>query len=329
MKRNTVTIVVGALLVLIFILLLFTFQVRQTEVVVVTTFDRPTRFETEPGLKWRLPYPIQKIYPFDQRIHNFEGRFEQTMTKDNYPLLAMLYVGWTVSNPTNFFYSFPSGKAADAEPALSALVENAKNEIIGRHPFSHFVSTDEKQLKFVEIEKQVLDAIRPAAESKYGVDIRFVGIKKLGLPESVTEKVFARMQAERDRVVQLLKAEGEARATQIKSQADHERDKLIAAATAKAKQIRGEADAEAAKSLAVFEQNEELAIFLLKLKALEDSLKLKTTLVLDDRTPPYDLLTKPPTPGETTPTTAPDPKQQLSVPNLPPGPGVLAAPRQQ
>lgn len=293
MKRNTITVVVGVLLLLIFVLLLFTFQVRQTEVAVVTTFDRPTRFITEPGLNWKWPPPIQKVYLFDQRIHSFEGRFEQTLTMDNYPLLAMVYVGWTIDNPTNFFSSFPSGKAEDAEPALGALIENGKNEVIGRHPFSHFVSTDPNHLKFEEVEKQILDSIGPVAKAKYGIDIRFVGIKKLGLPESVTEKVFARMQAEREREAAALKAQGESRAIEIRSQADLERDKMLATARAKATHIRGEADAEASKAFAVMSQNPRLAIFLERLKALEESLKEKSTLVLDDRTPPYDLLTNP------------------------------------
>src|SRR5262249_42723539 len=109
MKRNIVTVIVGFVLLLIFVVLLFTFQVRQTEVAVVTTFDRPTSFIEQPGLNFKWPSPIQKVYRFDKRVHNFEGRFEQTLTKDNYPLLLMLYVGWTITDPTKFFDSFPKG----------------------------------------------------------------------------------------------------------------------------------------------------------------------------------------------------------------------------
>jgi membrane protease subunit HflC len=295
MKRNVLTITIGAILVVIFVLLLFTFQVRQTEVAVVTTFDSPTSYiMNQPGLKWKWPRPIQKVYKFDQRVHDYEGRFEQTLTKDNYPLLIMLYVGWTISNPTNFFNSFPGGKASEAEPALGALIENGKNEVIGKHSFSHFVSTDEKELKFVETENEVLQAIQPLARDKYGIEIKFVGIKKLGLPESVTEKVFARMQAERDSQVTRLKAEGEAAAINVRSTADRDRDKILAEADAKAKSIRGDADAESAKWLAVFEQDPKLANFIFDLKALEQVLKDKTTLILDERTSPLNLLVRPP-----------------------------------
>ena len=292
MKRNTITVIVGFLLLFIFVILLFTFQVRQTEVAVVTTFDKPTRFIEQAGLNWKWPRPIQKVYRFDRRIHSYEGRFEQALTQDSYPLLVMVYVGWTISNPTNFFNSFPGGQASEAEPALGGLVESSKNEVVGKHTFSHFVSTDAKQLRLDEIEREIMQAIRPVAADKYGIEVKFVGIKKLGLPESVTEKVLARMQSERDREVQRIKAEGEAAAMKIRSNADRERDKILAEASSQAIEIRGKADAEAAEWFKVFEQNAELAMFLLNVETLESTLKDKTTLILDERTPPYDLLTR-------------------------------------
>ena len=296
MKRNTLAILIGSLLVLIFVVLLFTFQVRQTEVAVVTTFDSPTSYYIDkPGLKWKWPRPIQKVYKFDKRIHDFEGRFEQTLTQDRYPLLVMLYVGWTISEPKVFFNSFPGGRATDAEPVLAGLIESGKNEVVGQHPFAHFVSTDEKQLKFVDVENEVLKAIQPVAAAKYGIDIRFVGIKKLGLPESVTQKVFARMEAERQREVDRIKTEGEARAMDIRSAADRDREKFLAAARAKALAIQGEADAEATKSYSILDQNPDLAIFLMQLKSLE-ALNEKSTLILDERPTPYNLLIQQPKP---------------------------------
>ncbi|MDA1275036.1 MAG: protease modulator HflC [Verrucomicrobia bacterium] len=297
MKRNTITVIIGSLLLLIFAVLLFTFQVRQTEVAVVTTFDKPGEIIEKPGLNWKWPRPIQKVYKFDRRIHSYEGRFEQALTQDNYPLLVMVYVGWTISDPKSFFNSFPGGKASEAEPALGGLIESSKNEVVGMHPFSHFVSTDENLLQFDEIERQIMNAIRPVAASKYGIDVKFVGIKKLGLPQDVTEKVFARMQAERDREVQRIRGEGEAVAMRIRSNADRERDKILAEATSKAIQIRGEADAQSAESFKVFEQNADLAMFLLNVKTLEETLKEKSTLILDERTPPYDLLIGTPKPA--------------------------------
>jgi membrane protease subunit HflC len=293
MRRNSLTLVVGALLLVIFILLLFTFQVRQTEVAVVTTFGRPTRFIDQPGLKFKWPQPIQRVYPFDKRIQNFEDRFEQVLTSDNYNVLVNVYAGWTIVDPTNFFSKFPAGTAAAAEPALGGMIESAKNAAVGRHPFTDFVSTDPKQLKFVQIEDEMLNAVKADALAKYGIGIQFLRIKRLGLPESVTQKVFDRMTAERNREVERLKAQGDADAMNIRSAADRDRAEILAKAESEATAIRGQGDAEAAKSFAAFEQNPTLAVFLLKLKALEQTLKDRSTLILDERTSPFDLLNKP------------------------------------
>jgi modulator of FtsH protease HflC len=290
MKRNTVTVIIGALLVLIFVVLLFTFQVRQTEVAVVTTFDRPTSFLEEPGLKFKWPAPIQKVYKFDRRIQTFEDKYEETTTRDKLNLLVNVYIGWTISNPTNFFNSFPRGTVAEAQPAIESLVRHYKNAVVGRHNFSDFVSTDEDELKFEEIEQQMLGFIRPEAEKNYGITVHFLGIKRLGLPESVTAKVFERMQAERQREVERLQGEGEARAMTIRSNADRERDEILAKAQADAIRIQGEADAEAARYFAILEENPELAVYLLNLRALGEVLKERSTLILDENIPPFHIM---------------------------------------
>lgn len=297
MKNNRLTVIVGVILVVIFVLLLFTFQVRQTDVVVVTTFDKPGRFETEPGLKFKWPYPIQKLYRFDKRIQNFEDDFEETLTRDNYNLLASVYVGWTISNPQQYFNNFPAGTPQAAQPALKGLIRTAKNAVVGRHNFSDFISTDAKQLKFVEIENEMLQSLKNDASQKYGIEVKFLGIKKLGLPESVTQKVFDRMTAERQREVERLKAQGEAEALRIKSAADRDRDQILAKAEQQAQIIRGQGDAEAANAFAVFKENPELALFLMQVNALEASMKERTTLILDDRTAPFNLLNGLPSSG--------------------------------
>src|SRR5688572_31517796 len=155
MKRNALTLVVGVILLIIFFLLLFTFQVRQTEIVVVTTFAKPSATPIDkPGLYFKWPLPIQKVYRFDKRIHNFEDNYEQMPTADGHALLASVYVGWTIEQPREFFNSFPAGSPSAAEPQLKSLVRSVKQAIIGGHRFSDFVSSNPQQVKFVEIEQE-------------------------------------------------------------------------------------------------------------------------------------------------------------------------------
>jgi membrane protease subunit HflC len=291
MKKNYLNLITGLVLLLVFVALLFCFQVRQTEVALVTTFGKPTRTITEsrafPYFKW--PWPIQSVQKFDKRIQSFEEKFEETLTKDSYNVIITIYLGWSINDPAVFRERF-NGSVVRAENELATLVRSAKNAVVGQHPFAHFISTDEKELKFNEIEGEMLAAIQPVAKANYGIDVRFLGIKQLGLPESITQKVFDRMKEERQRFVQKLQADGEARASDIRSAANRERSDILTKAEAEVTELRGKAEAEAAKSLAVFKENPELAVFLLKINALGETLKERATLILDQRTPPFDLL---------------------------------------
>jgi modulator of FtsH protease HflC len=290
MKRNPITITIGLLLLFIFGLLLFFFQVRTTEVAVVTTFGRPTREETKPGAYLRAPWPIQRVYKFDQRIHNFGSKFEQVFTSDGHSLLIKVYTGWNIAQPRLFFPRFQDS-VSEFEEALDGLVRNAYSGVVGSHPFTHFISTDEKQLRFEEIEKEILQRVQADVTSKgYGVDVKFVGIERIGLPESVTKLVFDRMTSERQLQVRRIESEGQREASDIRSAANLESSKLLTEAEATATRIRGEGDAKAAASLQVFQQNTELATFLLQLKSLEEFLKTRATLILDTQTFPMNLL---------------------------------------
>jgi membrane protease subunit HflC len=102
MKRNTLIVIIGTVLVVITALLLFVFQVRKSEVAVVTTFGRPTRPITEPGAYFKWPKPVQNVYKYDQRIQNFEDKFNESLTADNNMLLTSIYVGWQISDASVF-----------------------------------------------------------------------------------------------------------------------------------------------------------------------------------------------------------------------------------
>jgi membrane protease subunit HflC len=291
------TIVIGAVLIVIFALLLFIFQVRQSEVAVVTTFGKPTAQPYDkPGAYFKWPWPIQKVYKFDQRVQNFEDKFSENLTADNNNLLTSVYVGWRISDAATFFPKFAGGSVTAAQQMLESMLRSAKSAVVGKHPLSDFVNADAKQLKFDAIENEIEQAVQSQLQTNNcGIEITFLGIKKLGLPENVTETVFQRMTSELQILISRFKYEGEAEAQKIKSAADRQAAETIANAEADATRIRGEGEAEAAKMLPVFQQNPELANFLLRIGALQQSLNQRATLIFDERTPPFDLFQHLPT----------------------------------
>jgi membrane protease subunit HflC len=126
--------------------------------------------------------------------------------------------------------------------------------------------------------------------NNYGIDVAFLGIKKLGLPESVTGEVFKRMSEERNVLVSAIVSNGTVRAESIRAEANTKAAKLVSDAEAEALRIRGEAESKAAEALRTMNQEPELANFLLRLTGLELFLREKTTLILDQNTAPLDLL---------------------------------------
>ena len=288
MNKRRISIMAGIVLLLIFASILFIFQVRQSQVAVVTTFGSYSRTIEQPGIQFKLPWPIQKVYRFDNRLQNFERKFEQTTTGDAKPLIIEVYVGWRISDPKIFLERF-NGDMMKAEQNLESLVRDAKNSVIGQHPFRDLISPREEDLKFDDIEAEIVKAVQTEAKDDYGIDVQYAGIKQLGLPESNTQKVFERMRADRQRLVKQFQGEGESRAMEIRSKAEAESTRILNEARAQAIEIEGQAEAQANEYYKVFQENPELAELLLGLEALEAATKEKTTIVADPNTPPFNL----------------------------------------
>jgi modulator of FtsH protease HflC len=292
MNRNPFTLTIGCLLLLIFGLLLCVFQVRQSQIAVVTTFSKPTRPITEAGAHWKLPWPIQKVYKFDQRIQNFADTPSEGLTSDSFGLVTSVYVGWKITDVTIFFPKF-AGSAdpiAAAEKGLELLLSNARSAVVSKHPLSDFLSTGDHGTNFTTIESEILETVQSQLRANnYGLVLEYLGLKRVQLPSSVTQTVIERMQAERKVLADKFQFEGEAEAQKIRSGAELRAAEVLTKAEFEATRIRGEGEAEAAKSLTVFQQNPELASFIFRLNALEGSLKDRSILVFDQRIPPFDL----------------------------------------
>ena len=289
MKQNKITLLTSGVLLVIFLCMLFTFQVRQTEVAVVTTFGRYSHSVTNAGFQWRLPWPVQKVYWFDNRLQTFESKIDQPITQDQISLLISVYVGWRITDPKLFLESF-NGDITKAEQTLEPIARNAKNGVIGLHRFGDLISTNQADLKFDQIEKEMFDAMQARTKSNYGLAIESLGIKQINLPDSITTTVFERMKKERETLVATYQSEGDREGKNIKAKADAAANDILARANAEKEKIIGQAEQKAAEYYAQFEKNPELAKFLFDLKAVEQSLKERSSLILGPQTPPFNLL---------------------------------------
>jgi len=292
MKNITITIFI-ILIVVILGLYFASFQIRETESVLVTTFGNPKRVITEPGWYFKWPAPIQQVYKFDSRMRVYEANLvEEATTKEAVPIIVNTYVVWRVAEPLQFFNANERGSVTEAETKLRSHIRDTQNRIIGQHSFGEFVNSDEDKIIFEEIEGEMLDDlnIKQNVKEKYGIEIKTVGIKQLKISEDVSKNVFARMIAERNRKTEATKSEGNAEAIKIKTDANSIKIELLAAATARAKAIQANGDAQAAKSYKLLEADPEFAIFLQNIEALKATLEEKTVIVLSTDAYPFSLL---------------------------------------
>src|SRR6476659_2579564 len=219
MRRNPVILIIGAVVVIIFLLLLFTYQVRQSEVVLVTTFGKPSLPKDKAGLYLRLPWGIQMVHRFDNRVQNFEDQLTEGLTRDGKNLLTSVYVGWKITDPSQFFSKFGGvDSIPEAEKYLKQVLGGSKSAVVGKHPLTDFVSATDNGTNYLTIENEILTSVQSQVQNAgYGMGIEFLGIKRLAIPEQVTQQVFDEMTKERQVLVKASEAEGDAEASKIRS----------------------------------------------------------------------------------------------------------------
>jgi membrane protease subunit HflC len=291
--KNFAVVILVLLIIGVLGLYLVSFQVRQTESALVLTFGEATRQITEPGWNWKWPAPIQTKVIYDSRPRLFDGVEEETTTKGSEPIIVQSYIYWRIAEPKKFREAVRD--EAGAEKILKSRLRDAQNKIVGKHYFSEFVNTDRSQIKFGEIEGEMLTVLAEPVKEAYGISVETVGLKMLKVSEKVTEDVFARMRADRNRKKLAIEAQGNADATRIRSDADSKVVELMAAAEARAKAIRGSGDAEAAQYYKMLEADPEFAMFLREIETLKKTLKERTTVVLPADAEPFKLLKAMPT----------------------------------
>ncbi len=264
------------------------FQVRETELALVTTFGKPTRQINEPGLYFKWPPPVEWVQKFDSRLRVLEAELGETTTKGAVPVIVNTFVVWRIAEPLVFFNAV--GNVTEAEAKLRSQISDTQNKVIGRHFFSEFVNSDPEKIKLEQIEAEMLTELQAAVKDIYGIEIKAAGIKQLKVSEDVSKDVFERMKKERERQTEATIAEGTAAARKITTDADSMQTELLAAADARAKAIRAQGDAEAAGYYKMLEEDPQLAMFLRDIEALKKILENRSTLVIGADSEPFKML---------------------------------------
>jgi len=247
--------------------------VNERQQAIVLQFGEHVRTVQAPGLYFKIPF-IQNVFYTESRILLADGRAEEYLTLDKKRLLVDHISRWRITDPIVYYQRLGTEDVAIAR--LQQVIGSQLREEIARHDFITVIREEREAIM-----ENVTRASRPAI-SEFGIQLLDVRIKRLDLPSEVQESVFARMEAERNRIALRYRAEGEEAARQIRAQADKEREIILATAQQQADRTRGEGDARAtAIYAAAYGEDPEFYAFQRRMEAYERILDSGSTLVLD------------------------------------------------
>jgi len=275
MRNSFGFILIGLVLVLV-LTTASLFVVDERENAIVLQLGEIVRVIEQPGLNMKVPL-VQNVRFFDNRILTLDTPdTERFITSEKKYVLVDSFVKWRISDLKQFYVSV-AGDEQRAMTRLSQTVNSSLREEFGKRTVSEVVSGQREQIM-----KTVLDKVQDDAQ-RIGVQIVDVRLKRVELPQEVSEAVFRRMEAERRAVASELRSQGFSEAEKIRAEADKEREVIIANAYSKAQALMGQGDAKASAIYAkAFGQNPEFFSFYRSLEAYRQSFRNRSdVLVLD------------------------------------------------
>jgi membrane protease subunit HflC len=279
MKLGTNFLVGGVVVLILASMSLFVVDQRQTAI--VFQLSEVIRVETTPGLKFKLPL-IQNVRFFDSRILTLDApEPERIITAEKKNMLVDSFVKWRIVDVKQYYISV-GGDEARAQTRLMQTVNSAMREEFGKLTIHEVVSGKRDELMRVVQEKTDVDA------RKIGVEVLDVRLKRVDFPVEISQSIYSRMDAERKRVANELRATGNAESEKIRADADRQREVTLAQAYRDAQKIKGEGDAKAAAIYAkAFGRNPEFYAFYRSLDVYKQGFKNKSDVMVLDASSPF------------------------------------------
>jgi len=252
------------------------FVVREGQSAVLLQFGRIEGSKYEPGLHFKLPL-IQQVLKFDARILNLEASPERYFTSEKKSANVDFFVKWQIVDAAAFYRAFGGDESA-AGLRLAPIIKDALRFEFNSRPLHDLIAGGR-----TDITEHVRDQANKAALATFGIRVVDVRIKRIELPDEVSVTVFKRMQTEREKVANSLRAEGQEKAIGI--DADRQVLVLKANATKEAQTARGDGDAKAAEIYAAaYGRDPEFYAFYRTMEAYRETFRDNNgVLVLDPK----------------------------------------------
>lgn len=277
---NRVGLIVSSVLVVLVLLSSTLFVVDQRQFGVVYALGQIKDVVTEPGLHVKLPPPFQNVSYIDKRLLVLDSvDAEPMLTLEKQRVVIDWYVRWRITQPTDYIRNVGLDERAGASQ-LNRVVRNAFQEEINKRTVKDLLSLKREAL-MADVKREVLQVVQ--GTKPWGVDVVDVRITRVDYVEAITDSVYKRMVAERQRVANELRSTGAAEGEKIRADADRQREVTIANAYREAQKVKGEGDATAANTYAQsFGRDPQFAQFYRSLDAYKSSFARKSDVMVLD-----------------------------------------------
>lgn len=274
---NRIGLIVATVLAALMLASSTMFVVKQTQVGVVYALGEIREVVTEPGLKFKLPPPLQNVVFLDKRIQTLDSpETRPIFTAEKKSLVVDWLVKWRITEPRQFIRNNGTD-IRNLESRLSPVVQAAFNEEITRRTVRGVLSAERDKV-MQDVRNRLVDEAKA-----FGVEIVDVRIKRVDFVADITDSVYRRMQSERQQVANELRSQGSAEGEKIKADADKQREVILAEAYRDAQKVKGEGDARASALYAdAFGRDPQFAQFYRSLEAYRASFRNRNDVMVVD-----------------------------------------------
>ena len=295
-KATTIQIIV--LLAIVLLLDQATYTVSETEQVIITQFGDPVGDPvTSPGLHFKVPF-IQRTNVFDNRFLEWDGNPNQVPTRDRRFILVDTYARWRITDPLLFFQRLRDERGAQSR--LDDILDGETRNAVAQHNLIELVRSTNRNAADVQIESEeeavILEPLEQGRQeitreilqtaagrtADLGIELLDLRLKRINYVAEVQQDVFARMIAERQRVAEEFRSEGQGEAARIDGERERELAQIQSEAYRIAEELRGKADATATAVYAeAYDRDADFYAFTKSMETYEQTMDGETVFILD------------------------------------------------
>lgn len=274
--NNKLFSLIIALLLVVFVGSNTLYIIKETERGVLLEFGKVVNFDIQPGLHIKIPF-VNEVRKFDSRVLTLDARPERFLTVEKKGMIVDSFAKWRIQDVSKY-YTATNGEEGRAERLLAQRINEGLRNGFGDRSLQEVVSGERDQLM-----NSLTESLNKLTLTEYGITLVDIRIKRIDLPDQVSESVFNRMTTEREREAREHRSKGKEQAEVIRADADRQRTILEAEAYRDSELLRGEGDAKAAAIYAnAYNKDPEFYSFMRSLTAYRETFKSKDDVMLVD-----------------------------------------------